>query len=80
MSLTNMVWLIGLRASGLKGGMNMKKVKVICPKCGNVMIYKNYFDWTFRTLIHWFNFLEWRDYCRTKCSNCGEISYIRREK
>ena len=57
----------------------MKKVYVICPKCGCRMIYKNYFDWTFRTIIHWFNFLEWRDYRRTKCSNCGKVSYIKRE-
>lgn len=57
----------------------MKEIKVICPKCGNCMTYKNYWSWIWYTPIHWFNFLKWKDYRRTKCVNCGEVSYIGRE-
>lgn len=57
----------------------MKEVKVICPKCGNCMTYKNYWSWIWHTPIHWFNFFKWKDYRRTKCTKCGEISYTGRE-
>lgn len=52
----------------------MKKVYVICPKCGVRMIFKNYWDWILHTPFHWFG-KRW-----TKCSHCGEYSYIRRER
>ena len=52
----------------------MKKVKVICPKCGARMIYKNYWTWIWRTPFHWFGKR------RTKCTNCGKVSYMGREK
>lgn len=52
----------------------MKEVKVICPKCGNCMTYKNWFGWIWHTPFHWFGKR------RTKCTNCCEYSYIRREK
>lgn len=51
----------------------MKEVKVICPKCGNCMIYKNWFDWILHTPFHWFGRR------RIKCSLCGEYSYTARE-
>ena len=54
--------------------MNKKTVKVICPKCGTRMIYKNYWSWVWHTPFHWFGKR------RTKCSNCGEYSYMRRER
>lgn len=52
----------------------MKEVKVICPKCGNCMTYKNWFSWILHTPFHWFGKR------RTKCTSCGEISWIRRER
>lgn len=58
----------------LSGGNNMKEVKVICPKCGNKMTYKNYWSWILHTPFHWFGKR------RTKCTNCGETSYMRRER
>ena len=32
----------------------MKEVKVICPKCNNIMTYNNWFDWVLHTPFHWF--------------------------
>lgn len=52
----------------------MKQVRVVCPKCGATMWYKNWFSWIWHTPIHWFNKR------RTKCISCGETSYIGREK
>ena len=52
----------------------MKEVKVICPKCGNQMIYKNWFSWILHTPFHWFGKR------RTKCTNCGKSSYMGRER
>lgn len=52
----------------------VKEVKVICPKCGHVMTYKNWFSWVWHTPFHWF------DKRKVKCANCGESSYIKREK
>ena len=52
----------------------MKVVKVNCPKCGNRMTYKNWFSWVWHTPFHWFGKR------RTKCTNCGEVSYIGIEK
>lgn len=57
----------------------MKEVKIVCPSCGNIMTYKNYWSWVLRTIFHWFNFLEWRDYRRTKCTKCGKVSYMKRK-
>ena len=50
----------------------MKKVYVICPKCGVRMIYKNYWDWILHTPFHWFGKR------RAKCTCCGERSYMAR--
>lgn len=52
----------------------MKKVYVICPKCGARMIYKNWFDWVWHTPFHWF--------CKrlTPCGHCGEYHYMKRER
>ena len=50
----------------------MKEVRVICPKCGNQMTYKNWFSWIWHTPFHWFGKR------RAKCDNCGETSYMRR--
>ncbi len=55
-------------------GKLMKEIKVICPKCGNCITYKNYWSWVWYTPIHWFN------YRRTKCTKCGEISYISKKR
>ena len=49
-------------------------IKVICPKCGNCMTYKNYWSWIWHTPFHWFGKR------RTRCTNCGEYSYVGREK
>ena len=53
---------------------NMKEVKVICPKCGHCMIYKNWFSWIWHTPFHWFRKR------KVQCTNCGEVSYIKKEK
>lgn len=50
----------------------MKKVKVICPKCGASMTYKNWFDWVWHTPFHWFGKR------RARCASCDEVSYMRR--
>ena len=52
----------------------MKEVKVICPKCGARMIYKNYWHWVLHSTFHWFG-KRW-----TQCSNCYEYSYMRRDR
>jgi ribosomal protein S27AE len=49
----------------------MKEIKIICPKCSNVIVYKNWFDWVLHTPFHWFNKR------KTKCVRCGETSYIK---
>ena len=48
----------------------MKKVKVVCPKCGNIMTYKNWLSWILHTPFHWFGKR------RVRCNNCGERSYV----
>ena len=50
----------------------MKEVKVTCPKCGNVMTYKNWLSWVLHTPFHWFGKR------RGKCKKCGEVSYMGR--
>ena len=52
----------------------MKEIKVTCPKCGNQTTYKNWFSWILHTPFHWFGKR------RAKCDNCGECSYMEREK
>lgn len=51
----------------------MKEVKVICPKCGTLVTYKNWFTWILYTPFHWFGKR------RIKCPICGEASYVKRE-
>lgn len=51
----------------------MKQIKVICPKCGNHMIYKNWFSWIWHTPFHWFGKR------MAKCDNCGTYSYMGRK-
>jgi ribosomal protein S27AE len=50
----------------------MKEIKVICPKCGNYITYKNWFSWIWHTPFHWF------DKRLTRCPRCGERSYMKR--
>ena len=52
----------------------MKEVRVTCPKCGNIMTYKNWFSWILHTPFHWFGKR------RAKCNRCGERSYMGRLK
>ena len=51
----------------------MKTVKVICPKCGVRMTFANWFSWVWHNPFHWFGKR------RTKCSNCGKYSWMRKE-
>ena len=44
----------------------MKEVRVVCPKCGNSIILKNYWSWIF----HWFSNR------KTKCAKCGDNAYV----
>ena len=62
------------RQQKVKEVTNMKEVKVVCAKCGNVMTYKNWFSWILHTPFHWF------DKRRAKCTRCGERSYMGRLK
>lgn len=50
------------------------RVKVICPKCGARMLYKNWFSWVWHNPFHWFGKR------RTQCSNCYEYSWMKRER
>lgn len=52
--------------------MSMKKVTVICPKCGHHITYKNWFSWILLTPFHWFGKR------MGKCTKCGEYSYMGR--
>lgn len=52
----------------------MKEIRVTCPKCGNIMTYKNWFSWIWHTPFHWFGKR------RAKCSDCGERFYARGNK
>lgn len=51
-----------------------KEVKVICPKCGNEMTYKNYWSWIWHTPFHWFGKR------KAKCTKCGEVLYMGRKR
>ena len=51
-----------------------KQVKVVCPKCGTHMTYKNWFSWVWHTPFHWFGKR------RAKCAGCGKVSYMKRSK
>ena len=52
----------------------MKEVILICPNCGHLIIYKNWFSWIWHTPFHWFVKR------RIKCDICGEHSYVERER
>lgn len=52
----------------------MKEVKVICPKCGNQIIYKNWFSWILHTPVHWFGKR------RHACPQCHVKFYAKRGK
>ena len=50
----------------------MKEVKIICPKCNNIMTYKSWLSWILRTPFHWFGKR------MVKCTRCGNRSYMGR--
>ena len=50
------------------------KVKLICPKCGKEIFYKNLFEWILHTPFH-----SWSKRY-TKCPHCGERSLMGRVK
>ena len=52
----------------------MKEVKVICPKCGAEMKFRNWFQWILHTPCHWFGKR------LAKCDICGRRSYMKRGK
>ena len=59
------------------------KAKLECPKCGHVWEY-GYWQWVWKAQLHWLVFkcnpASIRDYRKTKCPNCGEKSWIARNK
>jgi hypothetical protein len=64
--------------------LQMKEVKVICPKCKAPRRFDNYWHWVWKTPFHW---LWWdkdskriRDYRLTYCHNCGSKSWTKRIK
>lgn len=52
----------------------MKIVKLICPKCGEEIFYKNYWHWVWKAPFHTFTKR------LTKCPHCGKRSWMKREK
>lgn len=52
----------------------MKEVRLICPKCGNVIIYKSYLSWILYTPFHFFGKR------KTKCPKCDVYSYMGRKR
>ena len=52
----------------------MKEVRIICPGCGSVIKFKNWFHWVWCCPFHWFGqrFVE--------CDECGLQFYGKREK
>jgi DNA-directed RNA polymerase subunit RPC12/RpoP len=51
----------------------MKEIKIICPKCSNVIVYKNWFSWICHTPFHNFGKR------RTVCHRCGNKFYANRK-
>ena len=52
----------------------MKQVIVVCPKCGTVLQFKNYWDWVWSCPFHYFGKR------KIKCFNCGYKGYVKKEK
>lgn len=52
----------------------MRQVRIICPGCGSVIEFKNWFHWVWCCPFHWFGqrFVE--------CDKCGLQFYGKREK
>ena len=55
------------------------KAKLECPKCGHKW-ERNYFYWVWQAPFHMFSIKTMRDRRKTKCPNCGEKSWIARNK
>ena len=59
------------------------KAKLECPKCGHKWEY-GYWQWIWKAQFHWLVFkrnpFRIRDYRKTQCPNCGQWSWIAREK
>ncbi len=80
------VW-IGITAMALSGcgGENggtderntksVNRVNLQCTECNYEWEY-GYWEWIWKAPVHWFKFLEWKDYRKTKCPNCEEIIWI----
>lgn len=52
----------------------MKEVFLTCPKCGKLIVFKNWIAWVICSPFHWFG----KRY--TKCHMCGKKSWIGRNK
>ena len=52
----------------------MKEVKVICPKCGQTIHFKNWFHWVWHCPFHWFGKR------RVKCPHCNGKSWAAKRK
>lgn len=52
----------------------MEEVKVICPFCGQVIVYKNYWDWVLHSPCHWIGKR------MSRCPKCRRFSYKARLK
>ena len=52
----------------------MEPVILRCPKCGEKILYKNYFMWMLCSPMHWFG----KRY--TKCHCCGRWNYMKKEQ
>lgn len=47
-----------------------------CPKCGQVYSIEGYWKWIFKSLVHCFDLVRWKDYRLTKCPHCEKESFV----
>ena len=61
----------------------MKKINLICPKCGHEFSFKNYWHWVWHSPFHWLMLetIADRPYeiRKTKCPHCGKKSWMRKD-
>ena len=53
-----------------------KSIGLECSHCGYQWTVK-YWTWIFQAPMHWFKWLEWRDYRYTKCPSCRKKGWIK---
>ena len=54
--------------------LKRREVRIICPNCGSVIEFKNWFHWIWYCPFHWFGRR------LVECDECGLQFYGKREK